>query len=209
MSNEDPHAQIDVHDADIGIKLPFEDFTHARSLKSAYHDILGGEPLFTNFTGEPKTFAGAYSLPANPPRISWPCGVALSIFSASLVHDLFWRTTFVKLTVCGVVLPLHDRDLGLYFLFGRRWSGRAGCEVCHVIPVNRRLPERGGVAKLGVPVGPPTAHCVLYVQGTAATCSKVIGADHPKRVYPPARLLRIFLLVTLWPRAMHVTNQLY
>eukprot|EP00037_Helgoeca_nana_P015131 m.141724 g.141724 ORF g.141724 m.141724 type:complete len:659 (+) comp22878_c0_seq1:213-2189(+) len=58
VSNEDPHAQIDVHDADIGIKLPFEDFTHERSLKSAYHDILGGEPLFTNFTGEPKTFAG-------------------------------------------------------------------------------------------------------------------------------------------------------
>jgi len=58
LSSLDPHAQIDVHDAEIGIQMPFEKFYHGRPLRSAYRDVLGGEPLFTNFTGEPKSFAG-------------------------------------------------------------------------------------------------------------------------------------------------------
>eukprot|EP00038_Savillea_parva_P002111 m.110745 g.110745 ORF g.110745 m.110745 type:complete len:654 (+) comp10725_c0_seq2:308-2269(+) len=58
VSSTDPHAQIDVYDAEIGIQLPFDEFSHDRPLRSAYRDLLGGEPPFTNFTGEPKSFAG-------------------------------------------------------------------------------------------------------------------------------------------------------
>eukprot|EP00035_Acanthoeca_spectabilis_P022191 m.442468 g.442468 ORF g.442468 m.442468 type:complete len:656 (+) comp18810_c0_seq1:238-2205(+) len=54
----DPHATIDEADTDIGIELPFDEFAHDRPLTSAYREVLGGEPLFTNFTGEPKSFAG-------------------------------------------------------------------------------------------------------------------------------------------------------
>lgn len=54
----DPHATIDEADTNIGIELPFDEFAHDRPLTSAYREVLGGEPLFTNFTGEPKSFAG-------------------------------------------------------------------------------------------------------------------------------------------------------
>eukprot|EP00041_Stephanoeca_diplocostata_P021293 m.492944 g.492944 ORF g.492944 m.492944 type:complete len:649 (-) comp21790_c0_seq4:147-2093(-) len=58
VSLSDPQVQIDVQEQAIGIHLPYPKLHAPRRFASAYRFIQGREPMFTNFTAEPKSFSG-------------------------------------------------------------------------------------------------------------------------------------------------------
>ena len=58
LSMNDAHAFVSSEDQNIGVKLPYQILAHEFKLESAYRKIYGKEPMFTNFTAQPRSFSG-------------------------------------------------------------------------------------------------------------------------------------------------------